>query len=409
MHTYIIFFGKSQDFTFNAFDRNGYIKDFNQVIKDFDLLESGYFTVDDPLNREILAKYNFRTKDGRSYSLLKLYSLAQAFNGSRIAGSIYGVAILSTNDILFSKENVQLLKNAKEYFAKKSMNGLKFNKSNFYEDVKSIWSLILNSGGVNYFDRISLNEAPLISENPNPRAYYVKSIYEDSLRLNNEMKLTQRIYISSDINHLKRANAKWGKQFPIYTFEDGVIQQYQESHIKTDTTILGEFKTNKDDNLNYSDFDKRLRVLKADVSDLKYENERLKKEHSRVVSDLKKQLTLYKNILIISSILFFLLVFSLLIKNGKKEASPNSGKVDSIKHELGNNDSLTTEISSIEKDKAVLLAIAQLYLIKKNSSTNENILTIRVNRDSLRAEVFSKIKILGYDSLKIENYLLGMD
>ena len=132
MQTYIIFFGKSQDFTFNAFDRNGYVPDFNLVIRDFDLLESSFFTVDDAGNQDILAKYNFRTKDGRIYSLLKLYSLAQAFNGSRIAGSTYGVSILSTGDLQFSSENNQLLKKAKELFGKKSLNGLKFNKSNFF-------------------------------------------------------------------------------------------------------------------------------------------------------------------------------------------------------------------------------------------------------------------------------------
>ena len=44
MKTYLFFFGKSQDFTFEVFDEFGKVNDFNKIIKDFDLLESEYFT-----------------------------------------------------------------------------------------------------------------------------------------------------------------------------------------------------------------------------------------------------------------------------------------------------------------------------------------------------------------------------
>lgn len=43
MKTYLIFFGKSQSFTFHAFDENGYIENFDEIIKNFDLLESEFF------------------------------------------------------------------------------------------------------------------------------------------------------------------------------------------------------------------------------------------------------------------------------------------------------------------------------------------------------------------------------
>ena len=47
MKTYLFFFGKSQDFTFEVFDEFGKVNDFNKIIKDFDLLESEYFNIDD--------------------------------------------------------------------------------------------------------------------------------------------------------------------------------------------------------------------------------------------------------------------------------------------------------------------------------------------------------------------------
>ena len=110
MKTYLFFFGKSQDFTFEVFDEFGKVNDFNKIIKDFDLLESEYFNIDDINNNTILAKYNFVSNSGVKYSMLKLYSLAQAVNGNRIEGSIFGVALLSESDLLFSEANLSLLR-----------------------------------------------------------------------------------------------------------------------------------------------------------------------------------------------------------------------------------------------------------------------------------------------------------
>jgi hypothetical protein len=66
------------------------------------------------------------------YSLLKLYSFAQAYSGDRIAGSIYGVGLLSEGDISFCAQNMSILKAAKTNFAKLSLNGLKFKVKNLY-------------------------------------------------------------------------------------------------------------------------------------------------------------------------------------------------------------------------------------------------------------------------------------
>jgi len=113
MNTYFLFFGKSQDFTFYAFDKNGLVPDFNAIIKHFDQLESLVFSVDEPDNKDIIAKYVFKTSKGKAYSLLKQYSCAQAFAGDRLSGSTYGVAILSDGDVQITDYNLRLLKSAK--------------------------------------------------------------------------------------------------------------------------------------------------------------------------------------------------------------------------------------------------------------------------------------------------------
>ena len=79
---YIIFFGKSQSFEFHAFDENGIINDFDSVIKDFELLESKWFTIDRTDNKPILSRYEFNSNN-QKFCLLKLYGFAQASGGAR--------------------------------------------------------------------------------------------------------------------------------------------------------------------------------------------------------------------------------------------------------------------------------------------------------------------------------------
>ncbi len=114
MRKFLIFFGKSQRFNFYAFDEQGLMQNFDDLIKDFPFLESKYFTVDAVSNEQILAKYNFKASNGDDFSLLKLYSFAQAYDGSRVAGSIYGVALLSDHDVCISESNNNLLNSAKK-------------------------------------------------------------------------------------------------------------------------------------------------------------------------------------------------------------------------------------------------------------------------------------------------------
>jgi hypothetical protein len=228
MGTYLVFFGKSQDFTSLYYDRNGQVADFNSIIRDFSLLESKVFTVDDITNKEILSRYFFAAQ-GKEYCLIKLYSLAQAMNGARIAGSIYGVGLLSDRAIDFSKENLDLLRAAKDDFAKLSLDGLKFNKSNFKSDTDKIWeNLTLGQNG-NLIDKVSTFDL-VVNGSQCQTVFFAKNLFEDAIKLNKRILKKDTVYLSEDLDHLKRTQQKWGKdQFPIYHEENGEFVPYKES------------------------------------------------------------------------------------------------------------------------------------------------------------------------------------
>jgi len=229
MKTYLIFFGKSQSFNFYAFDINeGYVANFDTVIKDFDLLESKVFTVDDVDNKDILAKYNF-TKQDENFSLIKLYSFAQAFNGDRIAGSIYGVALLSDRELPISGGTLTILTNAKKLFARLSLNsGMKFNTSDFKNDAVKIWQTLQENDvfGEKYLPGIK--KKPFVLEQYIPQAFYVDKLI-GATELNDKIKETSRMYFSEDWLHLERTHERSGNKLLIYyKKEDAFVPMEEE-------------------------------------------------------------------------------------------------------------------------------------------------------------------------------------
>jgi hypothetical protein len=224
---YIVFFGKSQDFISCYYDRNGQVADFSSIIRDFSLLESKVFTVDDIKNKEILSR-KFFTVQGKGYCLVKLYSLAQAMNGARIAGSIYGVGLISDRAIDFSKENLDLLRAAKDNFAKLSLDGLKFNKSNFKSDTDKIWENLTLGPNGNLLDKVSTFDL-VVNGSQGQTVFFAKNLFEDAIKLNQRILKKDTVYLSEDLDHLKRTQQKWGKdQFPIYHEENGEFVPYKE-------------------------------------------------------------------------------------------------------------------------------------------------------------------------------------
>jgi|GEM_PF-1976439 len=216
MKTYLVFFGNAQGFLNYYFDRQSSITDFNSVIANFDLLESRIFTTDSIDNREILARYHFTSSSGKRYSLLKLYSFAQAYNIARVEGCIFGVAILSDSAVSISPKNLSLLRAAKDNFSKLSLNGLKFNKSDFFDDVQKIWRAIVQNDSGNLIDAIDL--AAISDSNlQTPIAYKVDHLFLDAINLDGKTLKQGFVYFSDDFDHLKRAQQKWGAEhFPVY-------------------------------------------------------------------------------------------------------------------------------------------------------------------------------------------------
>lgn len=238
MRTYLIFFGKSQDFNFYAFDENGYVDNFDNVIKDFDLLESKVFTIDDVNNKPILAKYNFKTASSKTFSLLKLYSFAQAHGGTRIVGSIYGVALLSEKDLIISESNNKMLIALLNKFSELSLSGVKFNKSDFKADAHSIWQAYKNN---NYYNVIELNGNPIVSENGNPMGFYTPNLLIDPASIGNQIENTSKLYFSEDLEHLKRTSQKWAERFTLYHQVNGKYIEYKEAKVSIPTKpILGD-------------------------------------------------------------------------------------------------------------------------------------------------------------------------
>ena len=360
MKTYLLFYGKSQYFTTHAFDNNDYIEDFNTIIKDFDLLESKIFTVDGIDNNEILSKYNFITEKGKSYSLLKLYSFAQAYSGDRIAGSIYGVGLLSEGDISFCAQNMSILKAAKTNFAKLSLNGLKFNKSDFIEDAHKIWSALVNHKDGNLLNTIKQSNTIIISQNKSSRGYFVNNLYKDSEELNNQINKASRIYVSEDLDHLKRAHEKWGSNFEIFAKENGQYVPYQEPKpipppVTVVTPPIEEKPTEK---VNKNSADEELKEVKIKLSDLENINLELQKIYDKFKIKAKRLIKLFKFssiILLILSISFFFTTSYFKSKNKENEATiaklklqDNTSTIDNI---MGSNNKRVTLYNLLQNIK----------------------------------------------------------
>jgi len=356
MKTYLFFFGKSQDFTFEVFDEFGKVNDFNKIIKDFDLLESEYFNIDDINNNTILAKYNFVSNSGVKYSMLKLYSLAQAVNGNRIEGSIFGVALLSESDLLFSEANLSLLKQAKDLFAKLSLTGLKFNKSDFSADAHAIWNAIIKSEAGNYFKLINYGQNIQISNNRLPRAYFVNSIFDTSHKFDNQVGLSQRLYISNDIDHLKRMELKWGESFPVF-IKSPVGWERNSSKSTLKERIIEE---------PTQSVSSEVKSLKIKISDLQYDYSQLELEAKEKIKYHKRQVKLLKFIILFQFLVIAgLLIFSILKKNTFTEAPQSS--------DLESNDSI-----------AMLKEHYDKFLIIEDESKYEDLKKVIINIERIR-------------------------
>lgn len=232
---------------------------------------------------------------------MKLYGLGQAMSGARISGSIYGVGLLSDQAIDFSKENLDLLRAAKDNFAKLSLDGIKFNKSDFKCDTDRIWNAIVSSKNGNLLDKVSTRDLK-INGNEDPIALYVNNLLEDAIQLNSRIASFDTIYFSEDLQHLKRTQQKWGKSFfTIYKEENGKFVQYQEE-------VVAHFQPDRVDKSVASLKDQELSEefkLQLELDKLKDANERLEEYLEKFK---KKQKRTSYMVYGLSILVFFLLL-----------------------------------------------------------------------------------------------------
>jgi hypothetical protein len=314
MSNYIVFFGKSQDFTTSFYDHSNPLEDFNSIIKDFDLLESKIFTVDDINNKEILSRYFF-TSQNKKFCLLKLYSFAQASNGNRVAGSIYGVGLISDKNIAISNDNLELLRVAKDNFAKLSLDGYKFKKSNIQDDTYKIWRAIVDNKDGNLLEKIDTSNL-VYNGSDDTISFLVKDLFKDSEDLYNRVSVSKQdiVYFSEDLEHLKRTQKKWGKdKFPIYWKQNEKYVPYVEpiTQPQSQTNIQDKSRRVSDDDNN------DIVKLRTELSDVKYNNLHLQKDLEKNIKKLKTLTYIIYGLLVF---IFIMLLFTMFFKRTKKVA-----------------------------------------------------------------------------------------
>lgn len=213
---YLLFFGKSQSFTWEVFDEQGPATQFNTLFPGLEALESKMMTIDRRENPPVWARYRIKDHQGKSYSLLKVYAFAQAFDGSRIAGSTYGVALISDQEILWHAVNMDILEAARENFSKLVLQQQKFKKTNFSKEAQAIWEGMIHFQEGNLLKKVVTHPIRRV-----PSKSLMAVSFSDLKSKASDIQLIaesfERIYATTDLDHLLRMQEKWGRErFPIW-------------------------------------------------------------------------------------------------------------------------------------------------------------------------------------------------
>lgn len=283
MSFYLIFFGKSSEFTSFAFDSNQFLPDFERnVFKDFDQLESRFLVNDQLANALVLSKYNFSYMK-KGFSMLKMYGCAMANNANRISGSSYGVAIISDHDILVTDYNTDLLLKTTLKFKQLAIENNRFSKTNFFEFAQMLWGVFVKE---DFFSQIQTHGDPYVSSNSTP----IPILSNDFLGLDKivkeKIRISSKIYFSSDLGHIQRSISNYGSRIPIFEISNGklieyreeVIQEIVQPEIKSENDIVSEQSSEEsvviETNANHEiELENRTQELKALESALLNERE----------------------------------------------------------------------------------------------------------------------------------------
>ena len=203
MKTYLIFFGSSDGFTYEAYDIETGEKDiFKKSFREFNQLDPTVLTTDKLEDLPVYGKYK-TINGGVSISILKIYQCAQSFVSSRFGGSNIGVAIVSEKDLAFNNQNFSLLKSIHERFISKALSNGKFID-------RSIVSFSDKTFDENrgLLAQITYNPNPLNNSSLNGNAVFItKNTDNQNLEKINSISSSEkfmRYYICSDQNFVEK-------------------------------------------------------------------------------------------------------------------------------------------------------------------------------------------------------------
>jgi hypothetical protein len=305
---YLILFGKAQSFIFYAFDESGLVTNFNKIIPDFDLLESQLLNVDKEENKDVFAKYIFVKGSPDPYSLIKIYSPAQPSQGFRIDGCIYGVAFLSKENIKISSNNIQILNGIKNAFASVSLSGIKFLKTDFKEEAVRVYYNFVQQIG---FSKIEKNNLFENNQSNNTTGIVVKNLLNFNVDVSH---LSNKIYITEDIDRLLRAQKKWGeKSIIILESVNNSFQEYKvvQEAITKSNNINGDTSQNQN-NTKSNDLNDEKALLKLRISDIEKQYNLIEKKLKNAIISNQRQklfLRIFIFLFIISTLVIGFLVY----------------------------------------------------------------------------------------------------
>ena len=137
------------------------------------------------------------------------------------------------------------------------------------------------------------------------------------------MGLTQRLYVSNDIDHLKRMQLKWGNSFPVFIKSSA---GWESSNLKSSTE-------DRITPVSIPPESSDIKSLKIKLSDLQYEYSQLELEAKEKIKNHKSKAKLFKFIiifqfLVLTGLLIFF-IFKKKIVNDQPQPS-NTESSDSI-------------------------------------------------------------------------------
>lgn len=216
MKSYLIYFGSSDGFEFEAFDlQTGDSDSFKNRFRQFDQLDPKFLVTDNLSNKPVFGKYRI-VHSGINISILKIYQCAQSNISSRIGGSNIGVALVSEQNLSFNSQNLKVLISLLEQFTSKALHDGKFKEKSFTELAQNLFQLQRNLQ-----HQISFDDGTLTNANLNGNSVFVTDNLNDSTleKVNSIGQSFLRYYVCSDLNFVQ--NALKTKVFSYYREKDG--------------------------------------------------------------------------------------------------------------------------------------------------------------------------------------------